>query len=149
MYIQHISYRGIGSKHTYKLRILCKYIIIIFCCQLFFCTATRTASDNCNQTTNRLQTDYKQTTNVSSSHVFPCLSCFLTVHASLSNIHESVIISNCLLQNCKNAKKISGDTSASPDSIFSKYTLNILLYQYLIIHLLFINMRPLLLSTVC
>ena len=38
MYIQHIPYRGIGSKRTYKLRILCKYIIITFCCQLLFPT---------------------------------------------------------------------------------------------------------------
>ena len=45
MYIQHISYRGIGSKHTYKLRILCKYIIITFCCQLFF--PTKISGDTC------------------------------------------------------------------------------------------------------
>ena len=45
MYIQHIPYRGIGSKRTYKLRILCKYIIITFCCQLFF--PTKISGDTC------------------------------------------------------------------------------------------------------
>ena len=76
-------------------------------------------------TATRLQTDYNQTTNVSSSHVFPCLSCFLTVHASLSNIHESVIISNCLLQNCKDAKKypaIHLHRRIAYSQIYSKYT---------------------------
>lgn len=83
MYIQYIPYRGIGSKRTYKLRILCKYIIITICCQLFF---------------------------ILQMQVFPC---FPAAHASLSNIHESVVISNCLLQ------KISGDASASPDTMLS------------------------------